>query len=72
MCAVAASAREVIASPCASNSAAALVIRVSSAARRAIASGTPSGVSCGKLVISVVTGKYRTSSVHRVTTTRPS
>ena len=72
MWAASASAREVTASPRPCNSAKALPIRACSAARRASASGRPSGVSCGRLVISVVIGKYSTSSAHKVTTTRQS
>jgi hypothetical protein len=50
MCAAWAREREVTASPHASSSAAALAIRVCPAARRASASGSPSGVNCGRLV----------------------
>ena len=72
MRAVSARAREVTVRPCASSALAAFAMRISSAARRASASGTPSAVSWSRLVISVVTGRSRISPAQSVTTTRPS
>ncbi len=64
--------RELTVSPHASSSAMALTIRACSSARRASASGSHSGVSCGKLVHGASRADTGPASAPRVTTTRPS